>query len=61
MSETGLSKGAVQKLLDAAKLQVQNFRRQNLYPDINNLGDDDHEAWAALQAAIEKVEEELRA
>ena len=48
---------AQQELLDAAKLQVQNFHRQNLYPEINNLGDDDHEAWGALSAAIAKIEE----
>ena len=43
---------AVKELVYAAQLQVQNFERQNLYPDINHLGDDDHEAWTALVSAL---------
>ena len=43
---------AVKELVDAARLQVQNFKRQNLAPEINDLGDDDHEAWTALESAL---------
>lgn len=42
----------IKELVEAAELQVQNFKRQNLSPDINNLGDDDHEAWKALVSAL---------
>ncbi len=43
---------AAPALLAACQLQDKNFIRQNLYPNINHLGDDDHEAWQAITAAI---------
>jgi len=46
---------AAPDLLYAAKLAALNFSRQNLHPDVNFLGDDDHEAWTALNAAIAKA------
>jgi len=41
----------IQALVDAAKLAVLNFRRKDL-ADVEFLGDDDHEAWSALTAAL---------
>ena len=52
IAEIIASTPAVKKLVEAARLQVQNFERQNLHSDINNLGDDDHEAWEALLSAL---------
>lgn len=43
---------AAPSMLAALQLQHQNFTRQNLNPDINHLGDDDHEAWKAITDAI---------
>ena len=47
---------AAPDLLKAARLAVLNFRRLNAHPDVNFLGDDDHEAWTALSRAIAKAE-----
>ena len=58
IAEIIASTPAIKELVDAAELQVQNFKRQNLRPDINNnLGDDDHEAWNALVSALEPFKE----
>ncbi len=45
---------ASKELLAAAKLATLNFERSNASG--NFLGDDDHEAWTALNAAIKKAE-----
>lgn len=42
---------AAPELLSAAKLAALNFKRSNI-SDENFLGDDDHEAWVALNKAI---------
>jgi len=42
----------VSRLVEAARLTVQLFSRKNLYPEINFMGDDEHEAWSALGAAL---------
>lgn len=47
---------AVKELVEAAKLQVQNFKRQNLDPGA--LYDDDHEAWTALESALKSFKED---
>jgi hypothetical protein len=45
---------AAPDLLAAAKLAAANFRREDAADEF--LGDDDHEAWTALNAAIAKAE-----
>jgi hypothetical protein len=45
---------AAPELLEAARLQVLNFERSDVSG--NFLGDDDHEAWTALNKAIAKAE-----
>ena len=47
---------AAPDLLDAAKLTALHFERMNLHPDVNFMGDDEHEAWGALNRAIAKAE-----
>ena len=44
---------AAKQVVEAAELQVLNFERQNLHPETNFLGDDDHEAWTALTRALD--------
>ena len=46
---------AAPELLDAAKLSVLMFKRQ-AHADIEQHGDDEHEAWSALEKAIDKAE-----
>lgn len=46
---------AAPTLLDAARLSEQNYARtQHGNPEL--MGDDEHEAWTALRAAIAKAE-----
>ena len=47
---------AAPDLLEAAKLTALHFERMNLHPDVNFMGDDEHEAWGALNRAIAKAE-----
>jgi hypothetical protein len=47
---------AAPDLLKAAKLTALHFERMNLHPDVNFMGDDEHEAWSALRTAIAKAE-----
>ena len=47
---------AAPDLLEAAKLTALHFERMNQHPDVNFMGDDEHEAWGALRAAILKAE-----
>ena len=42
------------ELLEAARLTVQHFKRKHRGGAFQ--GDDEHEAWTALEAAIAKVE-----
>lgn len=46
----------ISDLLAAAKLACLNFERANNAGSGRFLGDDDHEAWTALQKAIDKAE-----
>ena len=62
-SEAALAKDAewrerVKPLVDAAELQVLNFKRLNLHPKLNFLGDDDYEAWGALTKALRHIKQE---
>ena len=47
---------AAPDLLEAAKLTALHFKRMNEHTDVNFMGDDEHECWAALNAAIAKAE-----
>ena len=47
---------AAPDLLEAANLTALHFERMNLHPDVNFMGDDEHEAWGALNRAIAKAE-----
>jgi len=49
---------AADALLSAAKTTCLHFKRMSLYPDINFMGDDEHEAWRLLRTAISAYEEE---
>jgi len=46
---------AAAELLDAARMAAGNFERCAASPE-NFMGDDDHETWFALNAAIAKAE-----
>jgi len=47
----------VARLVEAARLTVQHFSRKNLYPEVNFMGDDEHEAWGALDEALAPFKE----
>ena len=49
---------AADALLAAAKTTCLHFKRMSLYPEINFMGDDEHEAWRLLRTAISAYEEE---
>lgn len=43
---------ALERVREAAVLVDQVWERANLYPDINFLGDDEHEAWSKCREAL---------
>jgi hypothetical protein len=53
-----MQEAKLMRLVDAARLTVLHFSRMALYPEINFMGDDEHEAWGALEAALKSVDNE---
>ena len=59
MKERDLYKSASEELVKALELVDEVWERSNLHPDINFMGDDEHEAWGNVKEAIAKHRQRL--
>ena len=46
----------IRNLIDAAKTVNEVWTRDNLYPEVNHLGDDVHDAWRKIKEALTAIE-----